>query len=105
MNSASIILLFQVSTSEPRTVTQHPDNVPSSSNDSRDVTTPSRDVTGGKAVEEDDRKLEEKFGEKMDLFKSVFADSDSEVIVSRGINVSYDHCGCWFSVFVFTKCL
>ena len=34
---------------------------------------------GPSAVPEDERKLEDRIGDNVDLFKSVFADSDSEV--------------------------
>ena len=34
---------------------------------------------GTSAVPEDERKLEDRIGDNVDLFKSVFADSDSEV--------------------------
>ena len=58
---------------------------------SRDTTRASRDTTRGNdsvsrsaapgtsAVPEDERKLEDRIGDNVDLFKSVFADSDSEV--------------------------
>ena len=57
-------------------MTQHPDNAPSTP--SRDNKPLSRDTPSGPGSG-DERKLEDKIGDNIDLFKSVFADSDSEV--------------------------
>ena len=90
---------FQDKSSEPRAVSQHPDNAPSStSRDTLSRDTGSAGPSAGAAISEDERKLEDKIGDNIDLFKSVFADSDSEVCKSLQVKVLK------ISYFLFNHC-
>ena len=95
---------FQDKSSEPRAVSQHPDNAPlSTSRDTLSRDTLSRDTgsagpSAGAVISEDERKLEDKIGDNIDLFKSVFADSDSEVCKSLKVKILK------ISYFLFNHC-
>lgn len=79
-------LSYQVTTEPEQSIVQsfrqHPDNKASSSRDptplSRDPEPLSRDPETPEPAE-DNVKLEDRIGAQMDLFKSVFADSENEV--------------------------